>query len=139
MLTPKQKRFVDEYLTNLNGTQAAIRAGYSPNSAHVIASENLRKPQIASAIEAAMNGRAENAKLNAGRVVEMIVDTIERCRQAVPVLDREGNPIGEYRFDASNVLKGCELLGRHLGMFTDKTEVSGPGGAAIPVINVTIG
>lgn len=139
MLTPKQQRFVDEYLTNLNGTQAAIRAGYSPKTAHVIASENLRKPQIASAIEAAMNGRAENAKLNAGRVVEMIVDTIERCRQAVPVLDKEGNPIGEYRFDASNVLKGCELLGRHLGMFTDKAEVSGPGGAAIPVLNVTIG
>jgi phage terminase small subunit len=44
-----------------------------------------------------------------------------------------------YTFEAMAVLKGYELLGKHLGMFTDKTEISGPGGAAIPVINVTIG
>lgn len=48
-------------------------------------------------------------------------------------------PTGGYRFDAGNVLKGCELLGKHLKMFTDKTEISGPGGGAVPVLNVVIG
>ena len=47
MLTPKQQRFIEEYLVDLNGTQAAIRAGYSAQTARAIASENLRKPAIA--------------------------------------------------------------------------------------------
>jgi phage terminase small subunit len=138
MLTLKQQRFVDEYLLDLNGTQAAIRAGYSPKTAAVIANENLNKPYIAVAIEAAMNKRAESVGLSAEYVIKTIISTIERCSQAEPVLDKEGAPTGEYRFDAGNVLKGCELLGKHLKMFTDKVEVSGPRGA-VPVLNVVIG
>ena len=49
-LTPKQRRFVDEYLIDLNATQAAIRAGYKKNTARQIGSENLSKPAIAKAI-----------------------------------------------------------------------------------------
>lgn len=49
-LTAKEQRFVDEYLVDLNGTQAAIRAGYSEDSAAVIAFDNLRKPNIARAV-----------------------------------------------------------------------------------------
>ena len=52
-LTPKQQRFVDEYLIDLNATQAAIRAGYSPKTAQQMGAENLSKPVIAEAIEAA--------------------------------------------------------------------------------------
>ncbi len=51
-LTPKQARFVQEYLIDLNATQAAIRAGYSEKTARQVASENLSKPYIAKAIEA---------------------------------------------------------------------------------------
>ena len=50
-LTPKQQRFVDEYLIDLNATQAAIRAGYSPKTAHSIGAENLIKPEVQKAIE----------------------------------------------------------------------------------------
>ena len=45
-LTEKQKRFCDEYLIDLNATQAAIRAGYSPDTAYSIGQENLKKPEI---------------------------------------------------------------------------------------------
>jgi len=138
MLTLKQQRFVDEYLLDLNGTKAAVRAGYSEKTAKSIATENLTKPVIAAAIEEAMNKRAEAVGLRAEYVIKTIISTIERCGQATPVLNKEGAPTGEYRFDAGNVLKGCELLGKHLKMFTDKVEVSGPGGA-VPVLNVVIG
>lgn len=53
-LTPIQRRFVDEYVIDLNGTQAAIRAGYSPKTARSIASENLTRPAVRAAIQTAL-------------------------------------------------------------------------------------
>lgn len=140
-MTPKQERFVGEYLVDLNATQAAIRAGYSQKTAGSIGEENLRKPEIAKAVQKAMDERAANAGVTAKYVLETIVNTIERCKQAVPVLDRRGDPVmvetaaggiaPAYTFEASAVLKGAELLGRHLKMFTDKVEASGPNGGPI--------
>lgn len=135
-LTGKQQLFIDEYLIDLNATQAAIRAGYSEKTAGSMGDENLKKPEIAKAIQEAMNKRAKRTEVNADYVLRTIVDTIERCKQAEPVLDREGSPTGEYRFDSTAVLKGAELLGKHLKMFTDKTELTGKDGAELPSINV---
>ena len=58
-LTPKQARFCEEYLVDLNATQAAIRAGYSVESAGSIGSENLTKPEIRARIETAMAERSK--------------------------------------------------------------------------------
>ena len=69
-LTPKQARFVQEYLIDLNAAQAAIRAGYSAKTARVIGHENLIKPDIAAAIEKAMAERAERTELTADWVVD---------------------------------------------------------------------
>ena len=68
-LTPKQSRFVDEYLIDLNATQAAIRAGYSENCASETGYENLRKPQIQVEIQRALNRRAEQCEITAERVL----------------------------------------------------------------------
>lgn len=68
-LTAKQAAFVDEYLIDLNGTQAAIRAGYSELAAKQIASENLTKPNIAKAIAIARKERADRTKMTADEVV----------------------------------------------------------------------
>lgn len=134
-LTDKQRRFVDEYLIDLNATQAAIRAGYSEKTAYSIGSENLTKPEIQIAIAEAQAKRAERVQVDQDYVLKTIVDTVERCKQAKQVYDRSGGivmtetPDGDlapmYKYDASSVLKGAELLGRHLGMFTDKVEMSG--------------
>ena len=124
-LTPKQEAFVSEYLVDLNATQAAIRAGYSEKTAQMIGSENLSKPMVAAAIAAAQAERSERTEITQDYVLTVITETIERCQQAAPVKGRDGEIIdGEFHFNASAVLKGAELLGRHLAMFTDKKTVT---------------
>ncbi len=132
-LTAKQDRFVAEYLIDLNATQAAIRAGYSEKTAQMIGSENLSKPMIATAVAAAQAKRSERTEITQDYVLASIMETMERCKQAEPVTYQNGNPVmidtadGDiapaYKFDAAAVLKGAELLGRHLAMFTDKSVV----------------
>lgn len=124
-LTRKQRQFVNEYMVDLNATQAAIRAGYSPDTANVIASETLAKPYIAAEVERLISQRERRTQLTADYVLSTIHETIERCKQGEEVLDREGKPTGEWKFDAFAVLKGCELAGKHLRILSDKLEVSG--------------
>lgn len=69
-LTPKQQRFVDEYLIDNNATQAAKRAGYSEKTAHVIGGENLKKPAIAAAISEALEAQQERTQITADRVLK---------------------------------------------------------------------
>ena len=111
-LTAKQDRFVAEYLIDLNATQAAIRAGYSEKTAYSIGQENLKKPDIASAISAAQAKRAERTEITQDYVLTSIMETMEQ---------RKGT--GEHS-NPNAVLKGAELLGRHLAMFTDKKTVT---------------
>lgn len=68
-LTEKQQRFVDEYLVDLNATQAAIRAGYSADTAGSIGHENLQKPEIVLAIAEARRAQQERTQITADRVV----------------------------------------------------------------------
>lgn len=69
-LTDKQRLFVAEYLVDLNATQAAIRAGYSPRSAEAIGFENLRKPKISEAIQEAVSARIERTEITADKVLK---------------------------------------------------------------------
>lgn len=68
-LTPKQQRFVDEYLIDLNATQAAIRAGYSAKTAYSIGQENLNKPEVASAIAFAQKARSQRTGITQDMVL----------------------------------------------------------------------
>ena len=71
-LTPKQAQFVIEYLIDLNATQAAIRAGYSEDTAHTIGCENLTKPYIFRAIQEQKDARAARTLITADRVLQEI-------------------------------------------------------------------
>ena len=142
-LTPKQQRFVEEYLIDLNATQAAIRAGYSAKTAAVIGAENLIKPYIQKAIQEAQNKLTERTEITQDYVLTNIKKVIERCMQQEAVQARDGSPLlvegpeGDlaclFEFKETGALKGLELLGKHLGMFKDKIEHSGPGGGDIAV------
>ena len=68
-LTPRQARFIKEYLVDLNATQAAVRAGYSQKTASIIGQENLRKPNIATAIKDAQQQRSARTDVTADAVV----------------------------------------------------------------------
>jgi phage terminase small subunit len=123
-LTPKQERFCNEYLKDLNLTQAAIRAGYSADSAHSIGHENLTKPEVQERVQALMAERAARTRIDADYVLQTIRSTIETCQHP-----ESANP--------NAVLKGCELLGKHLKLFTEKHEHTGKDGGPIQVNTLT--
>ncbi len=134
-LTPKQERFISEYLVDLNATQAAVRAGYSPRTARAIACENLAKPDIQEAIAAAKQARAEATKIDSEWVLRQAVALYQRCMQEIkPALhpktrrqlkDDEGNKL--FTFNAAAANRALELVGRHtdIGAFKDSLEISG--------------
>ena len=149
-MTKKQKKFVEEYLIDLNATQAAIRAGYSPDTAGSIGSENLKKHEIRVRIEKAMAERSKRTGINQDRIIEELAkiallnpknlinfeeatvkeEATEEDLAAIssirvkcfPTKDGEGIEREVKMYDKA---KALELLGRHLGMFKDKVEVSG--------------
>jgi phage terminase small subunit len=139
-VTPKQERFVEEYLIDLNATQAATRAGYSAKTANEQGARLLANVSVRSALEVAMTKRSEKTGIDAEYVLQTIVQTMERCKQATPVLDKRGDPVmvetadggmaPAYTFEPNAVLKGAELLGKHLKLWTDKMEHSGSIGIA---------
>jgi len=133
-LTARQSRFVDEYLKDLNAAQAYQRAGYKAkgNAAETNAVRLLRNAQVQAAIQERMDQRSERTQIDADYVLHGIARNIKRCEQGEPVRDRNGEPLmvetpdGElaaaWRYDATNALKGYELLGKHLKLFTDRVE-----------------
>ncbi len=118
-MTPKQITFVLEYLIDLNATQAALRAGYSPHTADRQGHRLLKNVEVGAAVQAAMRERRHHSELREAWVLENLREVVERSMEAKPVLDRQGRSTGQYRFNAAGALRGLELIGRHLGMFTD--------------------
>lgn len=154
-MTKKQQRFVEEYLIDLNATQAAIRAGYSPDTAQQMGSENLSKPVIKSAIDKAMAERSKRTGINADRVLQelariafvKITDVVDgdceirpdateddlACIESVKVkqIPTKSGDVGvEREVKMASKIKALEMIGRHLGMFNDKVTVEG----AVPVV-----
>lgn len=147
-LNEKRQRFVDEYLIDLNGTQAAIRAGYSVKTANEQASRLLANVNIQQAISEQMAERSKRTGINQDRVVlELakiafvkmpdLVDSEGRirdnatdddlaCIESIKYKSSEsetGSSV-EREVKISPKLKALELLGKHLGMWNDKLDVT---------------
>ena len=150
-LTAKQERFIEEYLIDLNATQAAIRAGYSPHSAKDIGNENLTKPHLRARIDEALAERSKRTGINADRVLRELAriafvnakdvinfdsatiaedasedDTAAIASVKVKTIPTEDGEGVEREIRLCDKLKALELCGKHLGMFKDDPESNVP-------------
>lgn len=144
-LTPKQKRFCEEYVIDLNATQAAIRAGYSEKTSYSVGQENLKKPEIQKYLSELMLEREKRTEVTQ----DMVVNELRRIafgdlrsavtwgprgvtiRDSAELTDDEAAAIAEVsetvtsfggstKIKRHDKLRALELLGKHLGMFRDK-------------------
>lgn len=122
-MTAKQQRFCDEYLIDLNATQAAIRAGYSEKNARNIASENLAKPNIKEYIEKRM--AEKEAELIAGQdeVLKFLTAVMRgEEKDEKPMANAMGELVMIPVRQQSNQLRAAEMLAKRYGLLIDKTE-----------------
>lgn len=160
-LTPKQKRFAQEYLIDLNATQAVIRAGYSKKTANSASHRLLLNVGIQAEIQKGCNKREKRTEVTQDRVITelariafanitdvvsvrsaedaesgcttLFVDVVPSDQwtpeQAAAIAEvSESNQAGGFRtikLKMNSKIKALEMLGRHLGIFNDKLEVSG--------------
>ena len=119
-LTAKQARFVEEYLVDLNATRAAIRAGYSEKTAAAVGCENLTKPNIADALAEAFSARSQRTEITQDMVVAELagIAFTEVPEELIKVPDK---------------IAALDKLGRHLGMFVQRHEHTGPHGGPITI------
>lgn len=154
-MTNKQKVFCEEYLIDLNATQAAIRAGYKPDSAGSVGSENLQKPEIRARIDQMLADRSARTGVNADRVIRELAkvafvkatDVVnvdeatvkdnaseddKSCIQAVKVKVVNGDFTSiEREIKLCDKVRALELLGKHLGIFDDSINVDVHGAVKI--------
>ena len=151
-LTAKQRRFVEEYLIDLNATQAAIRAGYSEKTAKSVGQETLTKPDVLAAVQEAIAQRSERTETTQDQVLKELSriglsdlrkifgekgnllnpsewdeETASAISSVEVVTKSAGDKEVEYvhKVRLWDKPKALELLGKHLALFTDKLEVSG--------------
>lgn len=135
-MTNKQKRFADEYLIDTNATQAAIRAGYSKNSARQIADRLMSKVDIREYIEERLEQIANENIADATEVMKYLTSVLRgESSSEYVVVEGQGDGVSEARRidkapDEKDRLKAAELLGKRYGMFTDKMNIDG----AVPVV-----
>lgn len=127
-MTDKQQRFCDEYLIDLNATQAAIRAGYSNKTARQIGTENLSKPAIKEYIENRMAEKEKNLIADQDEVLKYLTSVLRGESQSTEiVVEGIGDGMSEARTiqkepSEKERLKAAELLGKRYGLYTDRVE-----------------
>lgn len=128
-MTEKQKRFCDEYLIDLNATQAAIRAGYSERTAYSIGTENLRKPEISAYINSRMEEKNKELIADQDEVLKYLTSVMrgESTSEEI-VVEGIGDGCSTARAiekapSEKDRLKAAELLGKRYGLYTDKVEM----------------
>lgn len=154
-MTDKQKIFADEYLIDLNATQAAIRAGYSEKTAYRTGADNLKKPQIIDYISKRMEEKEDALIAKQDEVLRYLTEVMRREKKecVVVTLSRETSSYvpdenGTMRKKTvkeeipqtveiparlSDSNKAAELLGKRYGLFTDKVQLDGP--AVVQIID----
>lgn len=149
-LKDKRQKFVEEYLIDLNATQAAIRAGYSEKTAKSIGQRLLTFVDVQKAIQEAQNQRSERVQITQDDVLRDLQELRDICmgRKSIVVTDtvknsQEGtvnsvdSPV--FCFEPTAANKALELLGKHLGMFKDRVDITSGDNPLPARINVVFG
>jgi phage terminase small subunit len=136
-LEPREEQYCQEYLLDLNQTQAAIRAGYSETSARSIASRLMTKDNILARITTLKAARAEKLQVDSTFVLKRLLDISARCMEAKPAM--EFDPVekcmvqkqtaeGEllFEFNSLGATKAIELVGKHIGFFEEHNKQKAP-------------
>ncbi len=123
-MTPKQQRFIEEYLIDLNATQAAIRAGYSKKTAKQIGTENLAKPVLQEAIAEAMAARSERTGIDADWVLRRLVE-IDRTNMADFLVIPEDGGMPSFDLSAATPEQLAAIEGLQLDTYREKGEDGG--------------
>jgi len=113
-LSAKMLRFVDEYLVDLNGTQAVLRVPYKTDNPNRLATELLRHPLVMREIDKRTEKRRERMELKADYLVNKLIEIME-----------------SEETKTSDVLRAIELAGKSIALWKERQEISGPDGAAI--------
>lgn len=135
-MTPKQRKFCDEYLISGNATDAAKKAGYSEKTAYSIGEENLKKPELREYIDAKLEQISSEKTATAEEVMHYLTSVMRgESVSEIVVVEGIGDGCSEARSmnkapDEKERLKAAELIGKRYGLFTDKVGLEG----AVPVI-----
>lgn len=135
-MTEKQKRFCDEYLIDLNATQACIRAGYSKKTANRIGTENLSKPVIKEYIEERLKEKEKSLIATQDEVLQYLTSVLRgESESEVIVVEGCGDGVSNARRvrkkpDEKDRLKSAEQLAKYFGLNVQKIE----GSLTLPVV-----
>jgi phage terminase small subunit len=130
-LTVKQEKFAQEYVANGGNASDAYRAAYNtskmkPASVWRLAHDVLMNVNVSSRIDEIRKEIEEKSNVSAVWIRERLMRLVERCMQADPVLDGDGEPTGEYRFDSSGANKAMDTLNKMQGYYA-KLEIEHSG------------
>ena len=148
-LRERQKRFVEEYLVDLNATQAAIRAGYSEQTAYSIGQRLLKKVEVQEAIQQAQNKRSERTQITQDEVIHRLIENVDismgKKATVITIPSKSengkvvGNDVAQFVYEPSAANKALELLGKHLGIFKDGVDITSGGKPLQPTIIELVG
>jgi phage terminase small subunit len=137
--SPRERRFIEEYLVDHNASAAIVRAGFQGTRPDLAASKLLAKPRVHRLLEKRLDDKLRGAGYRLDSVIETTLEIRDRCMTAVPVKDRSGKVVkGEFQFDANGALRANELISDLLGARRKKVELSSPGGGPLPTAPATI-
>lgn len=138
-LSDRELIFVKEYIIDFNASRAYRQAGYSASNNCAMAHYLKQRPHVAKAIQGEMDKRAIRLEVTQDNVLRDILEVKNRCMQRSPVfvkggvqaIDEDGNHI--WTFNSKGALTALELIGKHLGMFVNKVQLSGLNGGPIEI------